>query len=320
MVNKNRDSKFIIYQVLYIFVITVLALKGADLDLSRVVAKEKVVEKTQMDSLKAILDSLYALGINFDIKVNQDAEVQNEELKQQLAKANLKLTSLTKIIKEIPKEERVPEIIKEEEKPVEEQTLSQLPISYDYSFIQNTWNRVKNSGNVTLTLQDPNGSVITTIQPGEEKQFDLGSQSEIIAKYGNQNSKIKVLPNKPPEIKIERVTTKMSGSDIYVNELQRVTAFKVTIIDERPDQLKISPSGPISIVGPQKDNKGNLVYNVSLKLAANETKFDEWADRNSSLRESDGRYKAPFFFIAVDERTKQRVQVGDAFYFTEFSK
>ena len=37
------------------------------------------------------------------------------------------------------------------------------------------------------------------------------------------------------------------------------------------------------------------------------------------LRESDGRYKVNFFFTVVDEISKDRVQVGDSFFFTEFS-
>jgi len=112
----------------------------------------------------------------------------------------------------------------------------------------------------------------------------------------------------------------MSRSDIYVRELQRITAFTVKIIDKRPDQLKVTYSGPISVNGPQKDNDGNLVYNVSLRLASTETQYDDWLERNGDLQESDGRYKANFFFIVVDERTKDRVQVGDSFYFTDFSK
>ena len=63
----------------------------------------------------------------------------------------------------------------------------------------------------------------------------------------------------PPEIKIERTTTKMNNNDIYVAELQRINSFKVTISDPRPDQLKITPSGPVTITGPIKDKKGNLV-------------------------------------------------------------
>ena len=80
MINKNNDSKFIIYQVLYIFVITVLALKGAELDLSRVVSKENVVDISVRDSLNILIDSLYAQGIKFDIKL--DEKVENEALKE----------------------------------------------------------------------------------------------------------------------------------------------------------------------------------------------------------------------------------------------
>jgi len=112
----------------------------------------------------------------------------------------------------------------------------------------------------------------------------------------------------------------MNASDIYVKDLQRITAFTVTIIDKRPNQLKITYTGPISVNGPQRDSKGNLVYNVSLKLAATESRYDDWLERHGDLQEADGRYKANFFFIAIDEKTKDRVQVGDSFFFTDFSK
>ena len=58
MIKRERDSKFVIYQVLYIFIITVLALKGAELDLNRVALEEHTVDISVQDSLVAILDSL----------------------------------------------------------------------------------------------------------------------------------------------------------------------------------------------------------------------------------------------------------------------
>ena len=112
----------------------------------------------------------------------------------------------------------------------------------------------------------------------------------------------------------------MNAGDIYVNELQRITSFTVTIIDERPGQLKVTHSGPISVTGPHKDTKGNPVFNVSLNIAPNEAKFEEWLERNSSLKEADGRYKANFFFTIVDEKSKDKLQVGDSFFFTDYSK
>jgi hypothetical protein len=314
MIYKNRDSKFIIYQVLYIFVITVLALKGADLDLRRVALAENTVNKSVRDSLVAVIDSLYSLGIDFSIKIDPNVVVENEKMKEQLATLNKKLETLKDYVpppKETPKKEEV-----------QEQTVLQSPISIKQTFIQYTWNIARNTGNVLATIVDPRnpGVVIATIPPGQEKKFDLTDQKEIIIKFGSQEDRIKVLPNKAPEIKIESVTTKMNSSNIYVQELQRITVFKVTIVDQRPDQLKISWLGPISVAGPTKDSDGNLVYNVSLKIASTASAFDNWLDKNGNLRESDGRYKVNFFCTAVDERSKDRVQVGDSFYFTDFSK
>lgn len=316
MIRKNNDSKFIIYQVLYIFVITVLALKGAELDLRRVVSKEHVIDVSVRDSLKMLIDSLYAQGLKFNIKVEEKFE--NEALKEKLAKMNKQLASLTTKLNEIP-----PQVEKEKEPEViAENTKMQSPISISQTFIQYTWNEAKNNSDVPTSIFDSRNlnSPIVIIKPGEKKKFDLTDQTQLIVKYGTQEERVQVIPNRLPEVKIERVTTKMNTGDIYVKDLQKITSFTVTIIDERPEQLKVTHSGPISVSGPFKDVKGNPVYNVSLNLAPNEAKFDEWIDRNSSLREPDGRYKANFFFIVVDERTKDRVQVGDSFFFTDYSK
>ena len=314
MVRRDRDSKFVIYQVLYIFVITVLALKGADLDLRRVALEDETVKVSVRDSLMAVLDSLYSLGIDFSIKIDPNVVVENEEMRKQLAEMNRKLEMVKDYVpppKEQPKDE-----IKEE------QTKLQLPISLKQTFIQHTWNTAKNSGTVPTTLYDPRdrSKPIVVIPPGQEIKFDLTDQSEVIVSFGSQEERVKVIPNKSPDIKIERVTTKMNSRTIYVQELQRITAFTVTIIDNRPEQLKVSYNGPISVTGPQKDANGNMIYNVSLKLAATENQFDDWVDKNESLREADGRYKANFFFIVIDEKTKDRVQVGDSFFFTDFAK
>lgn len=315
MIRKNRDSKFVIYQVLYIFVITVLALKGADLDLRRVALEEETVDKKVRDSLVTLIDSLYALGLKFDIKINQNLPIENEELKKKLASLNQRLQEVQTKLQELPPP-------KEEEPVVEEQTLMPMPISGKQTFIQYTWNTASNTGSVPVEIYDPRdrSKPIVTIPAGQERKFDLTDQTEVVVKFGSQEDRIKVIPNKPPEIKIEKVTTKMNAQDIYVQELQRITVFKVTVIDNRPDQLKITWTGPINVTGPVKDSNGNLVYNVSLKLASTVTAFDDWLDKNRNMRESDGRYKVNFFFTAVDERTKDRVQVGDSFFFTDFSK
>ena len=315
MVNKSRDSKFVIYQVLYIFVITVLALKGADLDLRRVALEEETVNKQVRDSLISILDSLYALGIDFSIKIDPNVVVENEEMREQLAALNKKLEILKDYVPPPPPDEE------KEEEIVDEQTQLQSPISVKQTFIQHTWNIARNTGTVQASVYDPRNmnTPLVTVGAGQEKKFDLTDQSEVVLKFGSQEERIKVLPNKAPEVKIERVTTKMNASDIFVKDLQRITVFKVTVLDQRPDQLKVSWAGPISVTGPTKDSNGNLIYNVTLKIASTENAFDDWLDRNGNLRESDGRYKVNFFFTVVDEKSRDRVQVGDSFFFTEFS-
>ena len=314
MINKNRDSKFVIYQVLYIFVITVLALKGADLDLRRVALEENTVQKSVRDSLIAVLDSLYSLGIDFSIKIDPNVVVENEHMRQQLAELNRKLETIKDYVP--PSKEEAPK-----QEVVDEQVQMQSPVSVKQTFIQYTWNVARNTGTVPTSIYDPKNmnTPIVIVPAGQEKKFDLTDQTEVVLKFGSQEERIKVLPNKAPEIKIERVTTKMNSADIYVKDLQRITAFKVTIIDQRPDQLKITYTGPIAVSGPTKDSNGNIIYNVSLKIASTENAFDSWLDKNGNLRESDGRYKVNFFFTAVDERSKDRVQVGDSFFFTEFS-
>ncbi len=313
MVKKERDSKFIIYQVLYIFVITVLALKGADLNLHEVVSKDQAVDKSVRDSLVVLIDSLYAQGSKFEIKVDPNVVVENKELREKLAVMNKKLQEI-----KIPEKKESPE-----NKPnLKEQTKLQSPISISQVFYQNTWNITKNGGNVPVEIYDPAKmqNPITVINPGEEKKFDLAGEESIVIKYGSQQETIKTTPRPIPEIRIEKVTTKMDGNDIYVQDLQRTTVFTVTIVDNRPDQLKVSYSGPISVSGPLKDNKGNLVYNVSLKIASTQGKFNDWLDKYGDLRDASGRYKTNFFFTVKDQKANHRTQVGDTFYFTDFSK
>ncbi len=318
MVRKNHDSKFIIYEVLYIFVITVLVLKGADLDLDKVISTNRAVTKGVRDSLVTLIDSLTSKGLKFEIKLNPDIKKQNKELKEKVEKLNQQVASLNKKVSLIPPEETQPE---KKTKPAE-QTILQSPISITQTFYQYTWNIAKNSGSVPTIIYNPKDMTkpIVTIPPGQEKKFNLTGENEVVAKYGTQEEKIKVVPLKTPQIKITKVTTKMDGSTIYAKDLQNITVFNVTIIYLRPEQLKVTHSGPISVSGPYKDNNGNNVYYVSLKIASTQSKYDDWIDRPGTLQEADGRYKANFFFFVSDKISKAHAEAGDSFYFTDFSK
>lgn len=316
MVRRNRDAKFVIYQVLYIFVITVLALKGAEINLGEVVDKNNVVEKSVRDSLINVVDSLSLLGLKFNIEVDTNAARENIILKEKLSRLNNQVASLSNRVKEIPKKEKKKEKVKETIVPS-----LPSPFSTNQTFLQYAGNVAENKGDFTVSIFDPvSNKEIIKIPPKENGKFELTDQQEVILKYGNQEEKIRVKANLPPEIIIEKATTKMDRSDIYVQELQRSTCFNVTIKDERLEQIKISHSGPISVTGPTKDKKGNFVYMVSLNIARNQDRFNDWADRNDHLLDSEGKYKTPFFFTAYDTKSKQKIEVGENFYFTDFSK
>jgi hypothetical protein len=312
---KNRDAKFIIYQVLYIFVITVLALKGADLNLKEVISKDKAVSNSVRDSLMAVIDSLYAHGNKFEIKVDPNVVVENKFLLQKLSSLNKQLADIKPPVKEI-------HTVLEQKPVVPEQTLLQSPISISQTFLQNTWNIAKNTGNVQAAIYSPNdmNNPIVVIPANQEKKFDLKNENQVILKFGNQQQTINVLPMHLPEIRIVRSTTKMDASTIYVQDLQRITDFNVTIKYARTDQLKITYTGPISVSGPFKNNNGDMVYNVTLKLAANNQRYQDWLDHNGNNRDASGRYKTNFFFTAIDEKSKANVVIGDTFYFTDFNK
>ncbi|MBK8946372.1 MAG: hypothetical protein IPM32_14040 [Ignavibacteriae bacterium] len=315
MVRRSRDAKFVIYQVLYIFVITVLALKGAEINLGEVVKKENVVSKTVRDSLINVVDSLSKLGLKLNIEIDQDVVSENKDLKEKLSQLNNQVASLSQKVKETPILEPIieKEIKKEENVP--------SPFSKSLEFLQYATNTAENKGDYTVTLIDPkNNSELVKVEPNSKKDFELSNQNEVLIKFANQTERIKVKNNLPPEIDIKKVTNKMDKGDIYVKDLQKTTCFTVEVRDEKIEQLKITFSGPITVSSAQKDKKGNLIYNISLNLANTEEKFNSWADRNEQLVDSEGRFKTNFFFTAYDTKSKQKTEVGEAFYFTEFSK
>ncbi|MBK7979069.1 MAG: hypothetical protein IPK06_03470 [Ignavibacteriae bacterium] len=315
MVRRSRDAKFVIYQVLYIFVITVLALKGAEINLGEVVKKENVVSKSVRDSLINVVDSLSKLGLKFNIEIDENVISENKDLKEKLSQLNTQVASLSKKVKETP----LPEPVKEKEIKKEETVPS--PFSKSLEFLQYATNIAENKGDYIVSIVDPkNNSELIKVEPNSKKEFELTNQNEILIKYANQTDRVKVKNNLPPEVDIKKSTTKMDKGDIFVKDLQKTTCFTVEVRDEKIEQIKVTYSGPITVSGPQQDKKGNLVYNISLNLANTEEKFNSWADRNEQLIDSEGRYKANFFFTAFDTKSKQKTEVGEAFYFTEFSK
>jgi uncharacterized FlaG/YvyC family protein len=191
MVRRNRDAKFVIYQVLYIFVITVLALKGAEINLGEVVNKENVVEKSVRDSLINVVDSLSLLGLKFNIEVDTSIASENKILKQKLTRLNTKVASLSSIVREIPQGLKTENIVKEKTK----ENLPS-PFSTSQTFLKYANNTAENKGDYYVTIIDPlTNKEIAKIPPKQKREFELIDQKEVVLQYGNQQEIIKVKDN-----------------------------------------------------------------------------------------------------------------------------
>lgn len=274
---KNRDVKFIIYQSLYIFVICVIALKGANLDLTEVINKDKVVEKSYADSLKAYLDSLIALGlvpkINFDttniskVDPNLVAQLQQKiqvmQTQVQVSSVNTNTSTITQQ-NPLVEQQKPPEEVKKDPGQMQEIRIGNIILT---QFTENTLN---NPYDTPLEVVG-----ITTIPPKSTKTFVTGGQSSVTIKVGNSTKTVELKPNEKPKVNIQRVTN--MGENVSVRTLQSVTGFRVTISDDFPGQLDVKFNGPVEV-----KNAGANTYDITLKGFGSKSAFDNFASGKDS--------------------------------------
>ena len=267
MSKHNRDVKFIIYQVLYIFVIVVLTMKGADINLEKVLTEEDAVKKSYADSLKKYIDSMLALGLV--PKIELDSLRNLADLKNFVAPV-LPPPVVTGVLiqpgnVQISQEEyqKIKEKEKEEPKPDiannENIVLPTVPL------VQFTKNSLRNNGNSDLQVLG-DGSLLATIPPGQSGTFQVMGQKTITYKQGGQSRNVNTKENQKPEVTI--TTFKSGGPDASLRELQSIIGFRVTIKDDYP-QYKVTISGPVKF-----EDKGNGVYDIKLFYAGSKSEFE----------------------------------------------
>jgi len=319
---KNRDVKFIIYQSLYIFVISVLALKGANLDLTEVVSKEKVVEKTYTDSLKIMIDSLLARGyipeIKFDTtqKFTNPEEMQKklQEAQQQLAVLKMNSPSITvnttspgiQLQQTNITEEKEKIQDKPKEEKIEEKEGKELDFKIPQTFTQYTSNSISNPSSVTIEIYGSDGSMIATVPPGGSRSFQLGGQNSLTFKRGGVSKTVSTKENVKPKVTMQRLVS--AGEEVSVRNLQSTVGYRVTISDDYPGQLDVKFSGPVSV-----KQSGPLVYDVTLNFLNSKSAYDNFTENR----------EAPFsvsFQISVKDRiaTQHNVSQSGVFQFGEW--
>ncbi len=272
---KNRDVKFIIYQSLYIFVICVIALKGANLDLTEVINKDKVVEKSYADSLKAYLDSLIALGlvpkIQFDttniskLDPNLIAQLQQkiQVMQTQVTSVNTNTSTITQQ-NPLVEQKKIPDEVKKDPGQMQEIRIGNILLT------QYTENTLNNPYDTPLEIVG-----ITTIPAKSSKTFVTGGQSSVTIKVGNSSKTVDLKPNEKPKISIQKITN--MGDGVTVRTLQSVVGFRVTISDDFPGQLDVKFNGPVEV-----KNAGANTYDITLKGFGSKSAFDNFASGKDS--------------------------------------
>ncbi|MBS1515298.1 MAG: hypothetical protein JSS63_09715 [Bacteroidetes bacterium] len=273
---KNRDVKFIIYQSLYIFVICVIALKGANLDLTEVINKDKVVEKSYADSLKAYLDSLLALGLvpkiefdttnisKIDPNLIQQLQQKIQVMQTQVTTTNPNVSMNTQTPQVIQQEQKKPEEIKKDPGEMQEIRIGNIIL---YQYTQNT---LSNPYDTPLEIVG-----ITTIPAKSTKTFETGGQGSVTIKVGSSSKTVELRPNDKPKVSISRVTN--MGENVSVRTLQSVTGFRVVISDDFPGQLDVKFNGPIEV-----KNAGQNTYDITLKAFGSKSAFDNFSSGKDS--------------------------------------
>ncbi len=304
---RNKDIKFIIYQSLYIFVVCVIAIKGANLDLTQVIeddgkpkaiiSPDSLMKLYEIIKKSIIVDtSLYAI-ISKEELAKLSPEVQRLALTQQ-PQLNVTSTPINVNTTTNPLVEKTPEQQKIEEKK-DPGEMKEIRIG-NINLVQFTNNTLNNPYDTPLEIEG-----ITTIPPHSSKTFVTGGQSSVVIRVGNQTKTIEMKPNQKPKISFQRVAS--MGEDTRVTQLQSSVCYRVVIEDDFPQQLDIKFSGPCTV-----KEKGNYTYDVTMNAFSSKAAFDNFTENKSAP------YSTGFTVTVTDKIAGHKITGQNSFIFGEW--
>jgi hypothetical protein len=297
---KKGDVKFIIYQSLYIFVVCVIAIKGANLDLVQVVADDgKVRAEITPDSLIKLQDVLsksMIVDTNLFAIVDKNLLKENEKLRNlvEMTRMNLQVSQVNPQI--IQPQIEQPKI--EEEKKIDPGEMQEIRIG-SISLTQYTQNTLNNPYDVPLEVVG-----ITTIPPKSTKTFETGGQGSVVIKVGTSSKTVELKPNEKPKINFQRIAS--MGEETRVSSLQSSVCYRVSVSDDFPGQLDVKFSGPITV-----KQQGNT-YDITMNAFSSKAAFDNFTDNK------DAPYSLGFTVTVSDRIAGHKIAGQNSFYFGEW--
>ena len=300
---KQKDVKFIIYQSLYIFVVCVVAIKGANLNLTQVVEDDgRPKPQITMDSLEKLYEVL-KLSVIVDttrfVVVPKELLKENERLQQivqnmpqidlNMYMPKVDMSQYTKITPEQKK------LLEQKQEPSETQEIRIGSIK----MTQYTLNTLNNPYDVPLEVVG-----ITTIPPKSTKTFETGGQSSVVIRVGSSTKTVELSPNQKPKINFQRLAS--MGEDAKVSALQHTVCYRVTIDDDFPGQLDVKFTGPVTI-----KQQGNS-YDITLNAFTSKAAYDNFTDGK------DSPYSLGFTVTVTDKIAGHKITGQNTFIFGDW--
>jgi hypothetical protein len=299
---RNKDVKFIIYQALYIFVICVVAMKGANLDLTQVVeddGKPKVfLSPDSLQKLYEIIKKSIIVDTNLYVIIKkEDLEKMDDKIKQLVVNpSNVTVSTTPVFTTNNPLVEKQPEVVEEKKDPGE---MQEIRIG-NIQLTQYTLNTLNNPYDTPLEVVG-----ITSIPPKSSKTFQTGGQSTLIIKVGNQSKTVELKDNEKPKISMQRVAS--MGEDTRATYLQSSTCYRVTIDDDFPGQLDIKFNGPVTV-----KTQSATTFDVTMNAFGSKSAFDNFTDNK------DSPYSVGFTVSVTDKIAGHKITGQNSFIFGEW--
>jgi hypothetical protein len=300
---KHRDVKFIIYQSLYIFVVCVIAIKGANLDLTQVIEDDGTpraqITEDSLRKLYELIKRSVIVDTNLYVLIlKSDLAKMDEKIKQLVVNPqNIQVSSspVTTFTTNNPQVEQ-PKIQEEKKEPTE---IQEIRIG-NITLIQYTNNSLNNPYDVPMEIEG-----ITTIPPKSTKSFVTGGQSTVTIRVGSSTKTVELKPNEKPKISFQRLTS--MGEDTRVTQLQSSNCYRVTVSDDFPGQLDVKFNGPVTV-----STVGAGVYDVKMNAFSSRSAFDNFTDNKSSP------YSVGFTVTVTDNIAGHKITGQQSFIFGEW--
>lgn len=274
---KNKDVKFIIYQALYIFVICVIFIKGADLTLEDVINKKHgwayvdttnkvLIDKNELANLIHFDSTKYLIVLKEDYKNNPEKYVNNPlviagNLNPENDNTNKVVEN--KITDPNQKADIKPEIV-----------LGEITL---YQYHDNT---VNNKSDVPINVK---GVIIPAHTTGTVR---IDGDNSVIISAGKDNSKTQsTIPNKKPQINFSKMAT--MNEETKVSQLQRTVGFRVTISDDFANQLDFKITGGVTYK-VVKQSEREIVIDIMMNAFGSKAAFDNFTDNKQNTPYSTG--------------------------------